>query len=468
MKIRYALVCALFTATGCSLAPSSEPPDLELPQAWRSPAEIPADAAVDSVKLDWWTAFDDTTLNALVNEALAANHDIEIAVARVDEARALARVAGADRFPQIDGQASYSKRHASEAAGEVFPGVEQEFERFEVSAIGSFEVDLFGRVRNETAAAKRDLLATEYTREAVRLAVESDVVSTYLELIALDRQADVTRETVESRRRVYQIIKDRYEGGLVSRLDLERARGERASAEATLPEIERQQRATENRLSILLGRMPGPITRGKPLEELVPPAIPAELPSQLLLRRPDVAAAEAQLAATSARIGAARANLFPSINLTGGYGSAATDASDLFSAPALIWNFGAGLLQPIFHGGRNRALVAAAHARQREAIAVYMQTAQGAFQDVEDALFAMTSFHQRRLALQEQSEALTSALGLAGERYREGESSFLDVLDAERSRLVAEIEYAGARRDELRAAVALYHALGGGFQREDD
>jgi multidrug efflux system outer membrane protein len=181
-----------------------------------------------------------------------------------------------------------------------------------------------------------------------------------------------------------------------------------------------------------------------------------------------VAAAEAQLAATAARIGAARANLFPSLHLTGGDGAAAREASALVGAPALIWNFGAGLLQPIFHGGRNRALVAAAHARQREAIAVYMQTAQGAFQDVEDALFAMTSFHQRRLALQEQSEALTSALGLAGERYREGESSFLDVLDAERSRLVAEIEYAGARRDELRAAVALYHALGGGFQREDD
>lgn len=453
-------------AAGCSLAPSSEPPPVDVPAAWRAPVDSSAVAPSDTVSDTWWTAFGDSTLDALVAEALDANQDLMIAVARVDRARALARIAGADRFPQIDVLGAYSKSHQSEAAGNVARGVNPESEAFDASAIATFEVDLFGRVRNQAAAAHEELVATSYARDAIQIAVVSDVVSTYFDLVALDLQAQVTSATVESRRQAYDLIKIRYDGGLVSELDLERARGERASAQAALPEIERLRRATENQLAILLGRMPGPVARGKPIGQLSAPVIPTELPSSLLLRRPDVAAAEAQLAAASARIGAARANLFPSINLAGAYGSASSDLSGLFSGPALAWNFGAALLQPIFHAGRNRALVAAAHAEQREAVAVYLQTAQGAFRDVEDALFAVVSFRDRRVALQEQAEALTNARQLAGDRYREGETNFLDVLDVERSRLVAELEYVGARRDELNAAVELYRALGGGFRRE--
>ncbi|HEX5131812.1 MAG TPA: efflux transporter outer membrane subunit [Candidatus Krumholzibacteria bacterium] len=467
MNLRLIVVpLLLLTATGCSLAPSSDPPAIDVPGAWRAPADTTVVAPADTIADAWWTAFGDTTLDALVAEALDANRDLMIAVARVDQARALARIAGAERLPQIDARGAYSKTRQSQSTGVIPLTADPVSERFEASAIGAFELDLFGRVRNETAAAHQDLMAASYTSDAIRLAVISDVAATYFDLAALDRQAEVTRATVDSRRETYQLIEERFSGGLVSQLDLQRARAERAAAEAALPEIERLRRATENRLAILLGRMPGPIARGRSLEELAAPAVPAELPSSLLWRRPDVAAAEAQLAASSARIGAARANLFPSINLTGTYGSASSDLSDLFTGPALIWNFGAGLLQPIFHGGRNRALVAAAQARQREAVAVYLQTAQGAFQDVEDALFAVSAYHERRLALQDQSEALTNARALAGDRYREGESSFLDVLDVERSRLAAELQYAGARRDELKSAVELYRALGGGFHRQ--
>ena len=467
MRSHHAVVpLVALLAAGCSLAPSSEPPTIDAPDAWRAPVDSSAVAPSDSVSDTWWVAFGDSTLDSLVAEALDANQDLMIAVARVDRARALARIAGADRFPQIDVSGSYAKTHQSEAANNVSPGDDPESERFGASAIGSFELDLFGRARNQARAGHEEMLATAYARDAIQLAVVSDVVTTYFDLVALDLQAQVTSATVESRRQAYDLIKIRYDGGLVSELDLERARGERASAEAALPEIERLRRATENRLAILLGRMPGPVTRGKPIDQLSAPTIPAELPSTLLLRRPDVAAAEAQLAAAAARIGAARANLFPSINLVGAYGSASSDLSDLFTGPALAWNFGAGLLQPIFHAGRNRALVAATRAEQREAIAVYLQTAHGAFRDVEDALFAVVSFRDRRLALQEQAEALTRARQLAGDRYREGETNFLDVLDVERSRLVAELEYVGARRDELNAAVELYRALGGGFSRE--
>ena len=472
MKARYALIALpLVMLTGCglapgpSLAPSAEPPAIDVPDSWRSPAETIAPAPADTVSDTWWTAFGDSTLDALVAEALDANQDLMIATARVDRARALARVARSEGYPRIDVEGGYSKTRQSQSTGVVPLTADPVSERWDASALGSFELDIFGRIRNEIAAADQDLLTTAYARDAVHLAVVSDVVSTYIDLAALDRQAQVTRETVESRRQVYALIEERYNGGLVSRLDMERARGERASAEAALPEIERRRRETENQLAILLGRMPGPILRGRPIDELAVPTVPADLPSSLLLRRPDIAAAEAQLAAAAARVGVARANLFPSINLTGSYGSASSDLADLFSGPALIWNFGAGLLQPIFHAGRNRALVAASRAEQREAIAGYLQTSQGAFRDVEDALFAVTSFHDRRMALQEQAEALREARTLAGDRYREGETGFLDVLDVERSRLVAELEYAGARGDELNAAVELYRALGGGFRR---
>ena len=209
--------------------------------------------------------------------------------------------------------------------------------------------------------------------------------------------------------------------------------------------------------------MPGAIERGKELEEIALPEVPADLPSDLLFRRPDVAVAEARLAAASARVGQARAALFPSIGLTGYYGRESAELANLWNPAALVWQVAAGLLQPIFQGGRNRALVAATEARQEQAVIGYLATAEGAFRDVEDALFATQTRRERRTALAEQSAALTAAAGIARDRYQEGESSFLEVLDVERSRLVAELELSAARRDELVAAVDLYRALGGGY-----
>jgi multidrug efflux system outer membrane protein len=454
-----AVAILLLTAAGCSLAPSPTPPAVEAPQSWRSPA---TEAAADTAG-EWWKAFGDPRLDALEAQGLAANHDLAIAISRVEEARALARAAGADRLPQISLEGSAARTRLSETTGAVFPGADPIVESGRVAASVSFELDIFGRARNQAEAARQDLLAETWTRDAVRLAVASDIATTYFDLASLDRQAAVTQESVGTRKRTEQLTGDRFEGGLVSRLDLERSRAERAAAEAVLPEIERRRRAAENRLALLLGGMPGPVERGKPLDELVVPAIPPGLPSELLLRRPDVAVAEARLAAASARVGQARAALFPSIGLTGYYGRESVELSNLFEPASLVWQAAAGLLQPIFQGGRNRALVAASRERQSQAVIGYLAAAEGAFRDVEDALFAAQSHRARRLALAEQSAALGAASDLVRDRYREGESGFLDVLDVDRSRLSAELELVAARRDELVAAVELFRALGGGF-----
>ncbi|HSM13038.1 MAG TPA: efflux transporter outer membrane subunit [Thermoanaerobaculia bacterium] len=454
-----AAVLAL-AAAGCSLAPAPEPPPIEPPPAWR---ETPPPAAASAVADRWWTAFGDPALDALVEEALDNNRDLLAAVARLAESRALAAAAGADRLPSLDLGASTARSRASQATGTLPPGIDATSTRTRVEAGLSFELDLFGRLSNRAEAARQELLAAPYSRDAVRLAVASDVAAAYLDLLALDRQAAVTERTVASRRRAFELIELRYRGGLSSRLDLERTRAERAAAEAVLPELERLRRARENQLALLLGRMPGEVSRERSLESLSAPAVPVGLPSELLLRRPDVAAAEARLAAASARIGVARAALFPTIRLTGAYGRESAELSDLFTPAAAVWRAALGLLQPIFDGGRNRALVAAAEARQEQAVIAYLAAAEGAFRDVEDALVAARTRRDRETALAEQADALARAVELAALRYREGQASLLEYLDVERSRLVAELELAAARRDRLVAAVALYRALGGGW-----
>ena len=459
-----AFAATLTVAAGCSLAPAPEPPSLAAHESWRAPGGRAATAAVSD---EWWRDFGDPRLDALEAEGLAANHDLALAISRIEESRALAKAAGADRLPAVALEAGAARTRLSEKSGAVAPGGDPVFDSGRVAASVSFELDLFGRARNQAEAARQDLLAATSTRDAVRLAVVSDIASSYFDLAGLDRQSAVTRETIETRRRNERLVRDRFEGGQVSRLDFERARAERASAEAALPEIERRRRASENRLATLLGGMPRAIERGKELEQIALPEIPVDIPSELLLRRPDVAVAEARLAAASARVGQARAALFPSIGLTGYYGRESTELSSLFHPAALVWQAAAGLLQPIFQGGRNRALVAASRARQEQAVIGYLATAEGAFRDVEDALFANQTRRERRVALAEQSAALTAAAGLARDRYEEGESSFLEVLDVDRSRLVAELELAAARRDELVAAVDLYRALGGGYGVEE-
>ncbi|HXG05333.1 MAG TPA: efflux transporter outer membrane subunit [Candidatus Binatia bacterium] len=451
------LVAAL---AGCTLGPDYRRPAVPTPEAWRQ-AEPSADPA-SLADLEWWTLFDDDELRGLVRAALEANKDLRVAVARVEQARALLGVARAGLFPQLGAGASATANRVSDT---VEPrGFGGESDLFATTLDLSFEIDLWGRLRRATEAARAELLAAEEARRTVVMTLVSDVAVNYLALRQLDLELETTRRNLASRERSLQLVRDRFEAGLTSALDLRQAQAELASTAAQIPDLERQIAQTEHRLSVLLGRPPGPIVRGRPLTgQLFPPEVPAGLPSALLERRPDIRQAEAALVAANARIGVARAAFFPQISLTGLFGVESAALSDLFTGPSRVWQFGPAVTLPIFTAGRNRANLALAEARQREALARYEQAIQQAFREVEDALVA---YRQARLALAEQAAAVQAAreaLRIAEDRYTSGLTNYLSVLDAQRTLLAAEVAESRTLLARLVAVVQLYRALGGGW-----
>lgn len=454
------LMTAVFLA-GCTLGPDYRRPDVPVPQTWRSPAE----GAGSLADIAWWELFPDDTLRTLIREALEANKDLQLAAARVMEARAQLGVARAGRFPQVDGSASYTRERISERGTiPLPPGAKVEADDFRIALDAAFELDFWGRLRRATEGAQAQLLATDEVRRTVVVTLISDVAQAYFDLLELDREREIATRTVESRRESLRIVTRRQQQGVTSDLDVHRAEGEVATAGATIPDLERRTAQTENRLSTLLGRNPGSIGRGLPLTNLPPaPAVPAGLPSALLDRRPDVRQAEQQLIVANAGIGEAKAAFFPQIALTGAFGFESVALSDLFTGPARIWQVGPQVTLPIFNAGRNQARLAAAEARRDEALIQYQQAVQRAFQDAEDALVA----HRKAGEVRAQQEALVAAskraLGLAELRYTSGVAGYLDVLDAQRQLFSAEISLTQTQRTQLATVVQVYKALGGGW-----
>jgi multidrug efflux system outer membrane protein len=457
-RARWLAAGVALALAGCASAgPDYARPGLGLPQEFSTP---PVGGAAPD---DWWTLFGDGELDALVAEALAANQDLAAAAARVEEARALAGVARAERWPRLDAGASGSTTRLSAATLGLPDDVEIEFEAYRAEVGLSFELDFWGRLRRAHEAARAELLASEEGRRNVRLAVVADVAGAWFELGGLERQLALARRTVETRREFAQLERLRFDAGTISDLELSQAEAELAAAEAAVPQLERAVRQTASRLGVLLGRFGGArLAGGLPLPGALP-TVPVGLPSELLLRRPDVAAAEQALVAANARIGVARAALFPSIALTGSYGSQSGELGDLLSSGTTVWQAALGLLQPIFHGGQLRRQVAASEARQRQALAAYAKATQAAFAEVEDALVARRTLADERAALARRVEALGRARRLAALRYDAGDATYLEVLDAERNLFRAELELVGAERAEAAAAVALFKALGGGW-----
>lgn len=456
---RLAVAAAALGLAGCATAgPDYARPELALPESFSAAAET---AAVPDA---WWTLFGDDELDRLVGEALAANQDLAAAAARVEEARALAGVARAERWPRLDAAASGSTTKLSAATLGLPEDVEVEFEAYRAEVGLSFELDFWGRLRRSDEAARAELLASEEGERNVRLALVAEVAGAWFELGGLERQLALARRTVETRREFARLERLRFDAGTISELELSQAEAELAAAEAVVPQIERASRQTANRLAVLLGRYGGAVLAGGLPTAGELPAVPVGLPSELLLRRPDVAAAEQALVAANARIGVARAALLPSIALTGSYGSQSSELGDLLSSGTTVWQAALGLLQPIFHGGQLRRQVAASEARQRLALATYAKATQTAFAEVEDALVARSTLAEERAALARRVEALGRARRLAGLRYDAGDASYFEVLDAERNLFRAELELVGAERAEAAAAVALFKALGGGWQ----
>jgi multidrug efflux system outer membrane protein len=419
---------------------------------------------------DWWKLFDDPTLDRIEAEALAYNRDLEIAMARVEEARAFAQIAMADRLPTAGiGTGARRGRFSQEA---TVPGDGHTYESFDAFGFASFELDLWGKYRRLDEAARAELLSTRSARDAVRLTLTADVAALYFYLRTLESQTNIARDQLATYVKSCEIYRKRYRAGYTQESDLRRIEADRLATKALVYRRENALSQAGTALAMLLGRSPRDIVqgfseKGKALEQLnIFPRVPENIPSDLLSRRPDIRREEGRLIAANARIGAARAAFFPSINLTGQYGFISSDLQNLFTDSANIWNMAGGLTQPIFEGGRLFAREKAAKARQKQMLARYEQTIQNAFRETRDALVAGTKIAQVLDASLERAQAMRRSLELSQKQHSHGHISIIDELDIQRRSLLSELDLSFARQNQLDTIVALCRAMGGGWHEQ--
>ena len=417
--------------------------------------------------LKWSEVFKDPELQNLIKKAIAQNYDLRTAGARVNAARANLGLARSEQFPQFDATADITSNRFSQngqLASSGQGGQRRSFGSVLLNLL-TFEIDVWGRLRNQTKAARAELRATEEDRKAVMTTVVGDVASGYFNLLELDSQLDISKRTLATRENSLRLIKARQQGGLATMLDVRQAEELVYQASQTIPDTERAIEQTENLISLLLGNNPAAIARGKPLgqqEEL--PAVPAGLPSSLLERRPDITAAEENLVAQRALVSAAKAAYFPRISLTGLFGFQSNQLSSLFTGPSRAWTFVPQITQPIFTGGRLKSDVKFARAQQELALVAYQQTIQNAFREVSDALIQYRKLKEIRVQQELLVTTLQDRSRLAYLRYEGGVDTLLNALDADREVFEAELNLTQTKRDELISVVQLYTALGGGWQ----
>jgi outer membrane protein, multidrug efflux system len=456
---RCAVLLCVLAVSACMVGPDYTRPDAMIPSGWRMLNGDPS-AVINE---QWWSQFNDPQLDRLIDVALAENMDIRIASARVEEARALVTISRAALFPQIGTSTSAGRARTSTGATPLPPGVSATNNFYSAALDTSFELDLWGRLRRGTEAARAALLSTQYAELVVRLSLVNQVAQSYFELRSFDLQLEIARRTLASREESLELVTKRFRGGVVSELDLQQAESEAAGAAVAVPNLEQQIVQRENELSVLLGRNPEDIMRGRGVFEVAIPEVPVGLPSTLLVRRPDILAAEQSLVAANARIGAARAEYFPRISLTGLLGFESTELSDWFNRGSRIWQVAGGLTAPIFTAGRIGAQVDVATAQQQQSLYDYLLTIQTGFREVEDALIAIRKIREQQIAQDRQIQAFQRTLRLANLRYDNGYSGYLEVLDAQRNLFNAELQQVQLQSARLRAIVDLYRALGGGW-----
>jgi multidrug efflux system outer membrane protein len=446
---------------GCSLTPEYERPEVPVLKDWRVPSEDQRSLA----DLAWWDLFQDEALKGLIRTALEQNKDLRLAVARIQEARGALKTTRADQYPQLDMEASGERKRPSR---EISPGA-KETDTFGVAGALAWELDLWGELRSASRAAQAELLAAENVRRGVIVSLVGDVARAYFELRDLDNRLAISKRTLEAREEALKIAQLRFRGGLTAETEVRQSEVELAKAQSVVAELEGAIVAKENELNILLGENPGDIRRGLVLgEQAIPPQIPAGLPSELLERRPDIREAEQQLMGANARLGVAIARRYPSIRLTGAYGVASNELSDILRDDAVTWAAGLDLLAPVFDAGRRQANVEVARAQLEQALIRYEQTVQQAFREVSDALSA----HERAREVEEAQARLVEAsaeyLRLASLQYRNGVVMYLDVLDAQRQLFDAELSRSESIRNQLTSLVQIYRALGGGWMPAAD
>ena len=458
-KQRLLALLAASALAGCALGPDFKRPESELPASFGVPQSTAAIAE------RWWSLFGDPALNALVDEALAANRDLAAAAARIDQARSRVTVARADQIPRAGVRGNASRDRASESIGFAPPPEAIESSNYRLVLSASWELDFWGKFRRATEAARADLLASEAGRDAVRASLIGELTRSYFALRAADEGLAIARRTLEGRVKSRELQKMRFEAGVVSELELRQLEADVLAAEALVPQLEHRRVQQEGALAVLLGRHPravfeANIVRGTPgLPEKV--EVPAGLPSDLLLRRPDLREAEARLHAANARIGVARAAYFPSITLTGFFGGESQDLSELFKGPSRTWSVAAGLLQPMFGSREIQGNIDLADARTREAAALYEKAVANAFRETRNAIAAQTYLRDALNAQRARERALARTLELAQLRYQNGAVSLFDVLETERQLLLVRLDALDAERERRGAIVDLYLALGG-------
>jgi multidrug efflux system outer membrane protein len=454
------LIQILGLLAGCAVGPDYRRPDLSVPGSYRYEVKD----ANGTVNTEWWRQFEDPVLDSLIDEALANNKNVKIAAAKIDQAAGVLIQTRSPIFPQLNYSGVAERQRFTEyAATPLSPAVPNPQTAYQVLGSASWEIDLWGRIRRLTESAQASLLATEYAKRGVVLSLVASVASTYIQLRGLDEQLLLSQKTLAAYAETVRLFELQHQYGVVSRMNVEQARSQYETAAAAIPGIESQIAQTENALSLLLGRNPGPIERGKSILEFTLPDVPSGVPSQVLERRPDILQAEQQLVAANAQIGAARALYFPTITLTGGYGQASADLSNLFKGPARVWSYGGSITGPIFAGGAIYGQVMQAEAGQKEALLGYQAAVQSAFSDVENALVA----NQKYLAQLQAQERLVRAneeySKLARLQYKGGYVPYSTVLQAEQQLFPSELSLAQTRAATFTSLVSIYQAMGGGW-----
>src|SRR5271155_1364705 len=458
----FAAVSALIVVTGCMVGPNYHRPVVQTPGVYRDPSENPqAQAqAASFADLPWWQVFQDPQLQELIRTALKENYDLQLATERITAARAQVAITRSNLFPQVQGDANFS--------GGKDPSTQSKFNFLGLTADAAFQLDLFGRLRRATEASRAQLLATEDARNTVILTLVSDVASDYFTLLQLDLELQITRDTVNTQQDSVKLTRLRLDHGVATKLDVLQAEQVLDTANAQIPDLQRQIGQEEDAISILLGHYPEGVRRGRPLvEQLLPPEVPPGMPSSLLERRPDIRQVEQELIAANAELGVAKAAFFPQISLTGSGGGAfgrSTLFTGLMSSQTGIWSYGAQVSQPIFTGGALRGNLRLAQSQHRQELIAYQQVIQLAFRDASDALIGYQKLHQVRVAQETTVKDLHDTVDTSLVRYRGGITTYLEVLDGQRSLFSAELTLAQARGSEYQSLVQLYKALGGGWQ----
>lgn len=462
---RLALIWLSANLAGCMVGPDYRRPDLDIPRSYRHEIAEARDAANTA----WWRQFGDPVLDGLIARALAGNKNLGIAAANIEQAAGVLSQVRSPLFPQVSYGADASRQRISGLNASPVPSsVPNPQDSFQLFAGASWEIDLWGRIRRLSEAARANLLASVEARRGVILSLVGSLAGSYLQLRGLDEQLAISRRNLASYRDSVRLFELQFKYGQVSQMNVEQARTQYETAAATIPQIETQIVQTENAISILLGVNPAPVPRGKTLHELALPSVPSGVPSEILTNRPDIVQSEQNLIAANAQIGAARALYFPTISLTGSYGSASEELRNLFKGPAEIWSYAGSISGPIFTAGAVSGQVKQAEAAQQAALLTYRSAIQSAFADVENALSSRAKLADQMAAQERLVNASREYERLARLQYDGGYTPYFTILQAQQQLFPAELNLAQTRASLFVSLVNIYKSMGGGWVNEAD